>query len=100
MAPTVAVLATLDTKGTEAAFRRITRYDREQGSSVHRATVAGQWVGEPVFVPRSADAAEDDGFVLALLFDGEQDRSAISHRFCVLVVIAAAAPVRCHPLII
>ena len=30
---------------------------------------AGNGIGEPVFVPRTADAAEDDGWVLVLAYD-------------------------------
>jgi carotenoid cleavage dioxygenase-like enzyme len=63
--------------GPDAVFRRITRYDRTGGASVNRPLVEGQWVGEPVFVPRSEDAAEDDGFVLNLMYDGPTDRTAI-----------------------
>ena len=64
-------------EGVGAVFRAITKYDRQGGASVTRPIVEGQWVGEPVFVPRSPDAAEDDGFVLHQLYDGASDRSAI-----------------------
>lgn len=57
--------------------RRITKYDRQGGPSVDRPIVHGQWVGEPVFVPRCEGAEEDDGFVLNQLFDAVGDRSAI-----------------------
>jgi len=63
--------------GVESTFRRITKYDREGGPSVNRDIVEGQWVGEPVFVPRHADAEEDDGFVLNQIYDAKIDRSAI-----------------------
>lgn len=63
--------------GAEAIFRRITKFDREGGPSVHRPIVEGRWVGEPVFVPRHPDAEEDDGFVLNQIFDAVADRSAI-----------------------
>ena len=58
-------------------FRRITKYDRTGGPSVDRASVDGQWVGEPVFVPRNATAAEDDGFVLNIVHDANRDQSAL-----------------------
>jgi carotenoid cleavage dioxygenase len=61
----------------DGLFRRITRYDRTGGPSVNREAVAGQWVGEPVFVPRTRDAAEDDGFVLNLVYDGRVARTAV-----------------------
>jgi carotenoid cleavage dioxygenase len=32
---------------------------------------------EPVFVPRTPDAAEDDGFVLAYVHDASTDRSDV-----------------------
>jgi len=63
--------------GPDAIFRRITKYDRTGGASTNRDAVAGQWVGEPVFVPRSPDAEEDDGFVLYLMCDGANGRTAL-----------------------
>jgi carotenoid cleavage dioxygenase len=32
---------------------------------------------EPVFVPRSADAAEDDGWVMSYVYDATTDRSDV-----------------------
>ena len=63
--------------GGGAFFRRISKYDREGGKTVHRPTVHGQWVGEPVFVPRSPDAAEDDGFILNLVYDAPSNRTIV-----------------------
>jgi carotenoid cleavage dioxygenase-like enzyme len=63
--------------GALSLFRRITRYDRTGGPSINRESVDGQWVGEPIFVPRSAAAAEDDGFVLNLIHDANRDATAI-----------------------
>ena len=63
--------------GADGVFRSITKYSRTGEPSVTQAAVPGQWVGEPVFVPRSADAAEDDGFVLHARFDSESDCTAI-----------------------
>jgi carotenoid cleavage dioxygenase-like enzyme len=57
--------------------RRITRYDRTGAASIHRAAVDGQWTGEPVFVPRTATSAEDDGFVLFLVHDANRDETAV-----------------------
>ncbi|MDE2466280.1 MAG: carotenoid oxygenase family protein [Alphaproteobacteria bacterium] len=39
---------------------------------------AGDVPGEPVFVPRTADAAEGDGFVLATVYRGESGRSDLA----------------------
>ena len=63
--------------GASGVFRRITKYDREGGASIHRPQIDGQWVGEPVFAPRNPTADEDDGFVLNLVFDGNRDQTAI-----------------------
>ncbi len=60
-----------------SVFRQITKYDRTGGPSVTRPALDGQWVGEPVFVPRSVDAEEDDGYVLNLIFDGNEGRTAV-----------------------
>ena len=57
--------------------RRITKYDRQGGSSTHTKVVDGQWTGEPVFVPRSKDAAEDDGFVLVATHDANKAETAV-----------------------
>jgi carotenoid cleavage dioxygenase len=51
------------------------RYDVEAGTSVEKDFGARYVPGEPVFVARSADAAEQDGWVLALRYDRERDCS-------------------------
>ena len=50
-------------------------YDVETGTSVAKDFGVRYVPGEPVFVPKSADAAENDGWVLALRYDRELDRS-------------------------
>jgi carotenoid cleavage dioxygenase len=57
----------------QSAFLR--RCNVEAGTSVAKDFGARYVPGEPVFVPRSADAAEGDGWVLALRYDRELDRS-------------------------
>jgi carotenoid cleavage dioxygenase len=58
-------------------WSNLTRYDRRGGPSAYHELPSGQWTGEPIFVPRSADAPEEDGFVLAMVYDGPQDRSGL-----------------------
>ena len=72
-----AATAEAGSAGAEGLFRRITKYDRQNGTSINRPTVLGQWVGEPVFVPRQPEAAEDDGFVLNVLYDAANQRTAV-----------------------
>src|SRR5207249_3161064 len=50
-------------------------YDVEAGTSVAKDFGVRYVPGEPVFVPKSADAAEQDGWVLALRYDRELDQS-------------------------
>jgi carotenoid cleavage dioxygenase len=56
----------------------IVKYDRQGGPSAIHDFGKATWPSEPVFVPRSADAAEDDGFVLNVVYDGATDRSYLS----------------------
>jgi carotenoid cleavage dioxygenase-like enzyme len=49
--------------------------DVETGTSVAKDFGVRYVPGEPVFVPNSADAAENDGWLLALRYDRELDRS-------------------------
>lgn len=55
--------------------RGIVRYDLGTGTSTVRDEGAGFGFGEAVFIPRRADAAEDDGWVMALRLDRAADRS-------------------------
>jgi len=50
-------------------FTAVHKYDLEGGRSEVRAFGVGNGVGEPLFVPRHADAAEDDGYVLVLAYN-------------------------------
>ena len=58
-------------------FAQLVKYDRHGGPSVYHDFGHGTWCGEPVFVPRAPDAEEDDGFVLAMRYDGIRDESAV-----------------------
>jgi carotenoid cleavage dioxygenase-like enzyme len=55
----------------------VRRYDLERGTIDQRAFGAGNGAGEPLFVPRRPDAAEDDGWVLVLAYDAARDRSEL-----------------------
>ncbi len=53
------------------------KYDRTGAPSVLHDFGALNYPGEPVFVPRSADAEEDDGFVLSVVYDGGANKSRL-----------------------
>ena len=67
------------------AAAQLVRYDHETGDALDIGFGPGRACGEAVFVPRTADAAEDDGWYLTFVYDRAEDRSE-------LVVLDAAAP--------
>jgi len=61
--------------GERAGFDAIFHYDLDTGTRRMHRVAASDAVGEPVFVPRAPDAAEGDGFLVALAYRGEERRS-------------------------
>jgi carotenoid cleavage dioxygenase len=57
------------------AFNVISHMDHERGTRRNQVLPDGDVFGEPVFVPRSPDADEGEGFVLALAWRGAENRS-------------------------
>ncbi|HEY2776240.1 MAG TPA: carotenoid oxygenase family protein [Candidatus Binatia bacterium] len=74
----------------EDTWATIVRYDRQGGANQVQDFGRWHWPSEPVFVPRSATSAEDDGFVLCTVYDGVNDTS--------FVAILDAADVGAKPL--
>jgi carotenoid cleavage dioxygenase len=63
--------------GSGLAMGGLFKHDLRDGKrELHHEGPARRFM-EPVFVPRSADAAEDDGYVLAYLHDAATDRSDV-----------------------
>jgi carotenoid cleavage dioxygenase-like enzyme len=56
-------------------FTAIRKYDLERGTTESRRFGAENGVGEPLFVPRTDAAAEDDGWVLVLAYDQARNAS-------------------------
>ena len=56
----------------------LARYDRTGGAIACHEFGPLQYPGEPVFVPRTADAAEDEGFVLSVVYDGNTRKSYVA----------------------
>ena len=61
--------------GAEPLWTAIKKYDLERGSAETRRFGAENGVGEPLFVPRTDGAAEDDGWVLVLAYDHARNTS-------------------------
>jgi carotenoid cleavage dioxygenase-like enzyme len=59
----------------EPLWTAIKKYDLERGSAETRRFGAENGVGEPLFVPRTDGAAEDDGWVLVLAYDHARNTS-------------------------
>src|SRR5262249_19136959 len=64
-----------DDGGSMPLWSAVRKYDLERGTSEMRRFGRGCGVGEPIFVPRHAEAAEDDGWVMALAYDPARDTS-------------------------
>ncbi len=65
---------------------RVVKLDFVTGTTEHHHFGVSRYVCEPVFVPRSPDAEdEDDGFVLAIVYDRARDTSE-------LVILSATSP--------
>ena len=58
------------------------KFDLQTGQTLHRTFGEGRVTDEMVFVPRSPDAAEDEGWLLSYVYDAATDRSD-------LVILAA-----------
>jgi len=56
-------------------FDGLAHYDLASGRRTIWRAAAGEGVSEPVFVPRTLDAAEGDGWILAVLYRAEEKRS-------------------------
>ena len=54
---------------------RLLKYDLTTGTCIEHQLGDGVRGGEPVFAPRSPDAAEDDGWVMAMRLDRGADRT-------------------------
>ena len=61
--------------GSMPAWSAIRRYDLERGTSETRSFGPGSGAGEPLFIPRSAASAEDDGWVIVLVYDATRNAS-------------------------
>ncbi len=59
----------------DVRFDAIAHVDLATGKRVTHAFGAGDATGEPIFIPRSASAGEGDGWVISVVYRGNEDRS-------------------------
>ncbi len=57
---------------------QIVKYDRQGGPNVVHDFGLGHFPGEPIFVPRAADAAEDEGYILTVVHDSPNGSSYLA----------------------
>ncbi len=65
------------TLGDELAMGPIYKHDLLKRTTEVHGAAPGRRFLEPVFVPRTPDAAEDDGWILAYVYDAPSDRSEV-----------------------
>ena len=65
-------------RGPAEGFDRIAHVDLETGKRKTYQFAKGDAPGEPVFVPRSPGTPEGDGWILALVYRGAEDRSDLA----------------------
>jgi all-trans-8'-apo-beta-carotenal 15,15'-oxygenase len=58
-------------------FSSIIKVDHERGTSTRHELGTGHVAGEPIFVPRRPDAAEDDGWLLSVVYSTAEHRSRL-----------------------
>ena len=63
--------------GEDFALGGLIKHDLQAGTSERQEQGAQRVFMEPVFVPRHADADEDDGWVLVYLYDADTDSSDV-----------------------
>jgi len=57
---------------------RVAKVDVERGTADELGAEIGRYPSEPVFVPRAHAAAEDDGWLLTLVYDAREHRSFVA----------------------
>jgi all-trans-8'-apo-beta-carotenal 15,15'-oxygenase len=60
-----------------APFSSIIKHDHGCDLTARHDFGPGQVAGEPIFVPRSAEAGEDDGWLLSLVYSAQEHRSRL-----------------------
>ena len=65
-------------RGVDLEFNAIVRHDFAAGRRSQYVLPDGDSTGEPVFVPKSKDAEEGDGYLLSVVYRGGENRSDLA----------------------
>ena len=71
-------LASFLENGTPYSFNALQKIDNETGEVDVYDFGPGRFTSEALFVPRNRDAAEDDGWLVAIVFNGNTGKSEVS----------------------
>jgi all-trans-8'-apo-beta-carotenal 15,15'-oxygenase len=71
-------LATFVENGTPYNFNALQKVNNESGEASVYDFGAGRFTSEALFIPRASDAAEDDGWLAAVVFNANTGKSEIS----------------------
>ena len=93
-----AYVSTSDMKDFERPFGTLLRHDLQSGTTTTAKLGPGMQAGERIFVPAGAEAAEDEGWVLSVVYNTPEDRSDLvimdATRFGGTPVATVALPQR------
>lgn len=67
-----------DATGSDGPATKVIKYDRSGGRSQAHDLGEGQFPSEPVFVARARDGAEDDGYVVCVVYDAPAESSYLA----------------------
>ena len=72
-----AYLASFVENGTPYSFNALQKVDTDTGQSRLYDLGPGRFTSEALFIPRAADAAEDDGWLIAVVFNAHTGNSEV-----------------------
>ena len=67
--------STTGPEGKNALFDQVVHVDLETGKAKRWHAGEGSFVGEPIFVPKTPNAEEGDGYLLSIVYRGPEHRS-------------------------
>ena len=70
--------AAMSTASDDLTLNAVVRHDFGSGRHARYALPDGDTAGEPVFVPKSKDAAEGEGYLLSIVHRGHENRSDLA----------------------
>ncbi len=70
-------MAAMANNGTQIFFNALQKHDRQTGAVQVHDFGPGRFTMEPLFMPRHANAAEDEGYLVTIVYDYHKDLSEV-----------------------